>query len=224
MRAPPFTPDEFLAVFGSYNDAIGPYAPLVLWLIAALALLAGVRDGRRGGRVLLLSLALLWAWSGVAYHWLFFRQLQPAGALYAVAFAAQAVLLVRSGVRRTLSIQPRRDWQSAFGASVIAYAMVLYPVTSGALGHRVPAAPTFGAPCPVVMLTLGVLTMARPRVPVVHLLIPTGWAIVGASAAMTLGMQEDLGLPIAALGALAALVFPGHPRARAAAAGGGAVR
>ena len=207
MRDLPFTADAFLAVFTRYNEAIGPYVPLLLWLLAAFGLLAATRRGRREARLAFIALALLWLWSGAVYHWLFFRRLESVGALFAILFATQGALLVwRGSLRADVPIEPRRDWQTVLGASIVVYAMLLYPLVGLALGHRAPAAPTFGAPCPVVMLTLGVLMLARPRPPLALLLIPVGWALVATSAAVRLGMWEDLGLPAAAVLVLATVL------------------
>jgi hypothetical protein len=80
---------------------------------------------------------------------------------------------------------------------LIAYALIGYPLIGASLGHRYPAAPTFGLPCPTTIFTLGVLVMGRP-VPRHLLLVPVAWAIVGGFAACRLGVAEDSGLPIAA--------------------------
>ena len=200
MRDLPFTTDAFLAVFTRYNEAIGPFVPLLLWLLAALGLLVGARRGRRGARVTFIALALLWLWSGAVYHWMFFRRLESIGALFAILFATQGALLAwRGSLVGNVPIGLHRDWQTVLGAAVIVYAMLLYPAVGIALGHRAPAAPTFGAPCPVVMLTLGVLALVRPRPPLPLLLVPFAWTLFATSAAVQLGMWEDLGLPAAAV-------------------------
>jgi hypothetical protein len=59
--------------------------------------------------------------------------------------------------------------------------------------------PVFSLPCPTVIFTFGVLCLAGRSVPLTLLLIPTLWAVIGTSAALTLEVPEDFGLPIAAV-------------------------
>lgn len=68
--------------------------------------------------------------------------------------------------------------------------------------------PTFGVPCPTVIFTFGVLTWCLRPVPRSVLVVPVLWALLGVSAATSLGAVEDLGLPIAALLALGVILRP----------------
>jgi hypothetical protein len=61
-----------------------------------------------------------------------------------------------------------------------------------------PSTPTFGAPCPVTLFTLGVLLMSDGRHTKRLFVIPLLWAVLGSIAAFRLGMKEDLGLLAAA--------------------------
>jgi Family of unknown function (DUF6064) len=83
------------------------------------------------------------------------------------------------------------------GAAFMAYALVVYPILAYVLGHRYPATPTFGLPCPTTILTLGFLTWVVSRTPWRVLVIPLAWSVLGASAAVQLGVWEDLGLVVA---------------------------
>jgi hypothetical protein len=77
---------------------------------------------------------------------------------------------------------------------------VLYPLLGIASGHAYPRAPTFGVtPCPTAIFTFGVLLLAQGAVPARLLVLPTLWAAVGVSAAVQLGVREDLGLAAAAV-------------------------
>lgn len=84
-------------------------------------------------------------------------------------------------------------------AVLLAYALVGYPLLGVALGHRYPATPTFGLPCPTAILTLALLLWAEPPVPKALLLVPLIWAAIGTSAAILLGVWQDLGLGVAGL-------------------------
>ena len=93
---------------------------------------------------------------------------------------------------------------------MILYALIVYPLLGRALGHRYPYSPTFGAPCPTTIFTFGiVLLSAVPRSRIV-LVIPVLWSLLGAFAALRLGMWEDAGLVISAIVATLIVVLE-HP-------------
>jgi len=76
---------------------------------------------------------------------------------------------------------------------------VIYPVLGYFLGHVYPNSPTFGAPCPSTIFTFGLLLWTTTRIRWYLLVIPCLWALVGSSAALTLGIYEDTGLLISAI-------------------------
>jgi hypothetical protein len=72
---------------------------------------------------------------------------------------------------------------TALGGLFVVYALVVYPLLGAALGHRFPAAPTFGLPCPTTLFTVGLLAFLRRPFPASVLVIPALWTVVGTSAA-----------------------------------------
>lgn len=66
------------------------------------------------------------------------------------------------------------------------------------MGHRYPATPSFGLPCPITIFTFGVLLMASAKLPKGLLAGPLVWALVGSSAAFALGVWQDLALVLVA--------------------------
>jgi hypothetical protein len=197
----PFSVDQFLGVFRAYNLAIWPAQILLYLLGVALVLLAVRRAGRwpiAGG------LALLWAWTGAAYHLAFFSEVNPAARLFGAVFLVQAgVWLIWAWRVPTLTFQAVSRNLRVVGGALVAYAFLVYPLLNVVLGHRYPMMPTFGAPCPTTIATLGLLTWAAPRPPWFVWVVPILWALIGTSAAFTLGIHEDLGLLAAAAAALA---------------------
>jgi hypothetical protein len=86
--------------------------------------------------------------------------------------------------------------------------MALYPIIGGLLGHGYPRSPSFGvAPCPTTIFTFGLLLWTSVRVPIYVLAIPLLWSLIGFSAALWLGIREDIGLPIAGVLSTALLVW-----------------
>jgi len=195
----PFSTEQFLGVFTRYNEAVWP-AQWLLVALAALGIAAALRGGPPASRVVSAVVAILWAWMGLAYHLAFFRAINPTGAsLFAAFFVAQAALLTWLGViRGRLTFRVRHDATGLAGAALLLYALIVYPLLGSTLGHVYPEAPTFGLPCPTTIYTLGLFLWTSPRAPLTVLVIPVLWALVGTSAALQLGMREDVGLLAAA--------------------------
>ncbi|HEX6053572.1 MAG TPA: DUF6064 family protein, partial [Gemmatimonadaceae bacterium] len=195
----PFTVEQFLEVFRDYNEAVWP----AQWLLVAMALAAivlSLRGRPADGRHVNAILALLWLWVAAAYHFAFFREVTAAAVVFAAAFAAQAGLFAWSAWKPgRVDYVPRTMQRGVVGGVLIAYALIGYPALGYLLGHRYPDAPTFGVPCPTTIFTIGLLVWAGAMVPRRLIVIPTLWAVVGVSAAVNLGMTEDVGLPIAAV-------------------------
>jgi hypothetical protein len=209
----PFTVDEFFNVFRLYNEALWP-AHIALTVLAVAGIALSVRQHAGDLRWVSAILALLWLWMAVAYHATFFRTVNPAAWLFAGAFALQGLLFARQAWRRASSpvVRPASSHPRAVIAiALVTYALVVYPIIGWIVGHRYPASPTFGVPCPTTIYTLGVLVWWAPLARWGLLLIPVAWSVVSVSAATRLGVPEDWGLPVAAALAVAA-VFLGHLR------------
>jgi hypothetical protein len=81
------------------------------------------------------------------------------------------------------------------GVIMILYAMVVYPLLGFLFGHSYPAAPVFGvAPCPTTIFTFGLFLCTVRTVPKSILIIPLIWSVIGFTAALHLGIYEDVGL------------------------------
>jgi hypothetical protein len=202
---PPFSAEAFFGVFAAYNTAVWPLQAVLLGLAIVVLALAMVNTPRRS-RAVSATLALLWLWMAIAYHWVFFAQINSAARVFAALFAVQAVLLLWFGFRPDgLRYAPRIDANGWAGGLLVAYALVLYPVIGLATGERFPSLPTFGLPCPTTIFTVGMLLWVRPRAPSVLFLVPAMWAVIGLSGAFAFGVVADYMLPVSLLivGALA---------------------
>lgn len=194
----PFTHDQFLDVFASYNRALWPVA-FVLWL-GTVVLVGVVVRRRSGGDVTLAGLlAIHWAWAGVVYHLVYFRTITPAAVGFAALFVAQAALILWRGLaRRGLTFTVGSSIWSVLGIALVVYALI-YPVVGLVFGLRYPRLPTFGVPCPTAILTAGLLLLAPLREARWLAPILVIWAVVGGSAAFVLSIRADLGLVAAGL-------------------------
>lgn len=211
----PFTPEQFLEVFAAYNRAVWP-AQLVAYLLGAVILVALLRPFGHSYRVISTGLALMWLWTGVAYHAGSFARINPAAMSFAALFVVQGLLFAHTALRRRdlrfVAACGPRTWA---GWALIAYSALLYPLI-GVADRGYPAMPTFGiTPCPVTLFTFGLLLMARGPVPRRLLLIPLLWALIGGSASILLAVPQDWPLLLSAV-----LVVPWlwqHPSAAVAA-------
>jgi hypothetical protein len=185
----PFTPDQFFAVLAEYNGRFWPV--VAAWWLETLALLVlAWRQPEPWSRILALFLGAMWLWNAVAYHALLFTRINPAAWLFAAMFAVQGALLLWEGWRGRLVFFSSPGRLQAVGAALSAYALV-YPFLTIAFGHAYPATPTFGLPCPTVILTAGLLLTVPGGVPLTLAPIAVAWGFIGGSAAMVLGVETD---------------------------------
>lgn len=196
---PPFTQEQFFEVFRRYNEAVMPLQ-IALILLALSAFGAMVVRRRESDRVISAILAGLWAWMGIVYHLIYFREVNPAATLFGLMFLGGAAIFAWAGVvRGRLVYDCESRVRRITGHALIAYALVGYPFLSEALGHEYPAMPTFGLPCPTTIFTIGMLAFLSAPFPRYVFAVPIAWALIGGQAALLLGVREDLGLLLAGL-------------------------
>lgn len=192
----PFTHEQFLDLFGTYNTALWPFAAL-LWLVTVAALVALFRQ-RLAPRLAAALLAVHWAWSA-GYHLVYFATINPAARLFGALFLLQAALFLWLAVRGAgLAVGRGHSPHQILSAVFCAYA-VLYPFLALATGLRWPRMPAFGVPCPTTLLTVGLLLGLAPKRQRGLSVIPFLWCLVGGSASVALGIRPDLMLLVGAL-------------------------
>lgn len=197
----PFTFDQFFDVFGRYNAAIWP----LQWVLGAMAIIAvmAVMSAQVFRiRLALIFVAGLWFWTGAGYHFAFFARINPAAWLFGSLAIIQGLLLLWAVRKQTARMRPRTGLKISVAASLIFYALIVYPLI-GASGHHYPSTPTFGAPCPIAIFTLGWLCLFSA--PAYLLIIPSIWAIIGSFGAFQFGVIQDYAMPLAAI--LAIVVY-----------------
>jgi Family of unknown function (DUF6064) len=202
----PFTIEQFFQVFEKYNQAIYPIQ-FVLILVAMVTIVLAVSRKPSRNKIISGLLGVLWLWTGIVYHLIFFTAISPPAYLFGTLFIFQGLLFLYEGVARNrLSFRTSQRLNGILGAVFIAYALVIYPLIGYGLGRVFPASPTFGAPCPTTIFTFGLLLWADKKISLSLLIIPVLWSIVGTAAALSFGVKEDFGLLVAATMATAAIV------------------
>jgi Family of unknown function (DUF6064) len=188
----PFTTEQFLEVFTNYNIAIWP-AQIAAYLLGGVAVALLFLQPTGSDRAVAGILAVMWLWTGFAYHAIWFAVINQAAYLFAVLFIVQGCYLIHAGVyRRQIRFGIRRGPAAWVGAAFVVYAAILYPLIGIATAHRYPAMPMFGVtPCPVTVFTFGMLLLTRGPVPRPLLVIPVVWSLIGGSAAILLSVPQD---------------------------------
>ena len=204
----PFTIDQFLGVFERYNQAIWPMH-IVAYILAIGVIFLAAKKTRYSDQIISMILACFWAWMGIVYHLMFFSTINGAAMGFGILFIVQAILwLVFGVIRPKLSFQLDTNPYALTGVVLIVYAMLVYPILGTLLGHGYPRSPSFGvAPCPTTIFSFGLLLWTTARVPKTVLIIPLIWSLLGFSAAVSLGVREDIGLVLAGVLSVALLLW-----------------
>ena len=211
----PFTPDQFLAIFVNYNQAIWP-SQIGAYLLGGIAVALLFWKRPAGDQVISGVLALMWLWTATAYHALFFASINKAAYLFAALFFVQGLWLAYEGCFRSrlhFSIGSSRiAW---LGVAFVFYASILYPLIGLMTGHSYPATPTFGVtPCPVTIFAFGMLLATEPPISRRLLVIPFIWSLIGGSAALLLHVPQDWFLLVSGLISVPMIAFRPLPTHR----------
>src|SRR5688572_19979690 len=177
----PFTPDQFFSVLAEYNQSFWVVV-IVMWFATLAVLLLAWRDPGRWTAMLSFFLGTLWLWNAVAYHAFLFTRINPAAWLFSAMFAVQALLFLHAGLQGNPHYLSGNGASRSLGLALAAYSL-LYPFLTMAFGHDYPATPTFGLPCPTVILTIGLLLTTGEPIRSRLTAIPILWGFIGGSAA-----------------------------------------
>ena len=193
----PFTVEQFLDILGKYNLAVWPRQWL-FYLVVILTLILAVKKTSYSDKVISGILSFFWLWMGVVYHLLFFSQINKGAYAFGALYIIQGLLFFYVGIiKNRLSFRFQSNTYTLIGSLFIIYAVGLYPILGYFFGHIYPKSPTFGLPCPTTIFTFGLLLWTEKAFPKYLLVIPFIWSVIGFSAAVSLGIREDIGLLIA---------------------------
>ncbi|KUG27001.1 hypothetical protein ASZ90_003157 [hydrocarbon metagenome] len=195
----PFTTEEFLNIFKTYNQSVFPLQ-IVFNLTAFYSIYLIFKTKSFSGRFISSTLVFLWLWIGIVYHLIFFTNINNAAYFFGAIFIIQGVLFFIFGFYKTrFSFSYKKDFYGIIGLIFFMYALIIYPVLGHLLGHQYPYSPTFGLPCPTTIFTFGVLLYSEKRIPFYLIFIPLIWSIIGFGAALNLSIYEDFGLLLAGI-------------------------
>lgn len=208
----PFTIEQFYSVFVQYNESVWPMQ-VVLYVIGIAILSVLLRSRPASSRIISVLLSFLWAWTAVTYYFMFFTRISGSGWIIGGVLLAGGLWLGWvGGIQGRIQFALRGDLRGSIGGLLIFYALVAYPLIGLAVGHRYPAMPTFGLPCPVTIFTVGMLLLTTSPVPRSVFAAPALWGLFGGtSATFLLGVYQDAGLLIAGIISFVAMVVLARP-------------
>jgi len=115
----PFTREQFIAVFAAYNTAVWP-AQIVAGLVGLVMVAMLARPTTAGSRVIGIGLAVMWAWTGVGYHWIHFSAVNKAAWAFGALFVLQGIALFYAAVGGRLRFGIGRP---SAGADVVGFVL-----------------------------------------------------------------------------------------------------
>lgn len=168
------------------------------WLVVVSALVAGViasglalRHGFRGNRVILVLLALVWAWCGYGFLWQYYRPINWAIPYLLPGFALQVVLFAIFAARPLpLRFGWRGDFSSYVGVTLVACALIAFPFVGLIEGRDLLQAELFGSAAdPTALGTLGFVLLSRGTWRWALLPVPLLWCVISAGTLWVMDQQ-----------------------------------
>lgn len=212
-----FSPDTYYRLFELYNAAIWPAQ---IGALATGVVIFALMLSRFpwSGRAVSLLLAIAWAFAAHAYFYQRYATINIAAPYYAIAFAAQAVLLLLiGGAAGKLTFEKRGSWVKRAGLALFLFELAVQPLIGPLLGRSFGAVELFGiAPDPTALATLGVL-LAADRMRYELMVIPLLWCAVTGATLWTMQAPDAFLMPAAGAIALGLAVYESRRRRRAAA-------
>jgi hypothetical protein len=194
----PFSREDFLQVFRDYNTGIYPMQ-FVFYLLAFIAIFFAIKKTQFSDTIIVMILSFFWLWMGIVYQIVYFSAINPMANLFGAAFILQSLLFLWKGIYQAkLEFAIQKNSYGITGGILIIFSLLIYPLIGYLAGREYPASPTFGLPCPTTIFSFGMLLLLKSKCPVIVLIIPFCWSIIGFSAAFFLDIKEDTSLIISA--------------------------
>jgi hypothetical protein len=201
----PFTLDDLLGVFETYNQAVWPMQ-IIAYVLGVVAVLLVVRKTALSSQAIFGILAFLWLFSA-GFFIFALAPIYPPAHVFGALFIVQAAIFLRCAVKPPVSFAVASDAFTVVGLLFIAFAMIGYPVLGSFIGHQFPRSPPFGlTPCPLSVFTFGLLLLSDSRVPKWILAIPFLYAL-GGILPVSIGVIEDLAMLLAGVVGTAMILY-----------------
>jgi hypothetical protein len=197
-----FSPRTYYRLFELYNADAWPLQLFTIAIGLAICARTVFPAPPWSSRVIATMLSVVWLIVASLYLLERYDTINFAARYFALGFAAQAILLLWSGVIRDHLRADSGTIAAKIGIAMIAYAVAIHPLIAPLSGRPWTQAEIFGlVPDPTVIATLGVLVAAaRPNW---HLMVlPLLWCAISS---LTLWTMESPEAPLPALAAAIAV-------------------
>lgn len=175
-----FLPRAYWRLLELHNAELWPLQVLALAAGLVMAFAALLRR-RNHDRWIPLVLAAAWAFVGWSFLWNRYATINWPIAYVAPAFALEAALLLLVGTILKGLVFCRRGAAGGAGLFLTAVGVVAYPALPPLFGRPWSSAELFGvAPDPTAIATLGLLLLARGRLPSMLVPIPLAWCLLSS--------------------------------------------
>jgi hypothetical protein len=166
-----------------------------------LFFLFGIISGRAEKHRIIGGLpGFFWIWMGAVYHIVFFTAINPAAYIFGGAFILQGIFfLVETYRRNKINYTYKGSNVDYLAVFFILFGLLIYPAISYLLAGSLSTIISFGLPCPTTIATFGFLMLARKNLPKYLVIIPTLWALIGTTAAISFGVIQDFMLLFSAV-------------------------
>jgi hypothetical protein len=207
-----FSARTYYRMIERHNAAVWPLQMVTLGLGLGIAALLR-RPGTRQGRLISLTLAVLWSWVAAGFVWARYAAINWAAVYLGWLLVIEVLLLVSAGLRGRLAFCWRRDAAGSLGIALLLTAVVLYPMLAPAQGRGWRQAEVFGiAPDPTVVATVGLLLLSESRPQWSLLVTPVLWCLISGVTLFALGSLEGWVVLPTALLSVGAAALRGRPR------------
>ena len=206
-RLIPFSPDVYVSIFGGYNAWAWP-AFAVAAVITAVALSRLLRGDGQAGRLLALSIAASWIWTGWAFHLETYAMLNWAAVPFGWLFIAQGLgCALWAGLPGRVPVIFHARYAPP-GFFLMACALALHPLLVLVSGDAARHAHLFGiTPAPVAAASVAALFFLKGRGSLWLLAWPVVWSAWDLASAWRMMLYRDAALPALTLAAAVFLIF-----------------
>lgn len=195
----PFTTEQFFNVIEKYNLTMFPFQLIILLLgIICLFLLHSKLSAK--DKLIGIFIGILWIWIGVAYHLVYFTVINKAAFLFGGIFILEGIfILINTFGKNRLIFTFTLQAKDYLGYFFILYGLIIYPIISYFVEGSFERTIVMGLPCPSTIFTFGFFILTSNKFPKYLLIIPSLWAVLGLSAAINIGVFQDVMILIAAI-------------------------
>lgn len=195
----PFTTEQFFEVFKNYNSGIFPMQIFLFFLGLLLLFLVASKIKRKNNYIGVI-LGLLWIWTGLIYHIIYFTEINKVALVFGSVFILEGILIFIESFRKNgFEFTFTKGTNGYTGYFLMFFGLILYPMIGYLTEGTSETVISLGLPCPSTIFTFGLFVLSSSSLKKYLLIIPVLWSLIGLSAAINFGVYQDFMLIISAI-------------------------